>query len=553
VIAAALAVWLLVQPWAVHSSDERHPSESNSQKVAGSPPDCKPPTNPEELLKLEKKIQAVYQRVSASTVALFGGKGGRQIGSGTVITKEGHLLTHAHHDLEPGAQVKAVLGDGKRATGKFLGVHRPFDLSLVKLDGEGPWPAVPLGSPEKLQAEESCLALGFPINYYGDGRPPLLRLGRVVDLSFSQVLTSCNTRGGDSGGGLFNLAGELIGVSGRMANEMHGSGHARVDLYPKVRSALLESKLVPRTGLLGPFEDTRGFAGLAEPVHRSVVVILSLDKPVGLGLIVAADGWIVSKGSELLDSALCQLADGRRLEASVMARSREYDLALLKVAARDLPVAPWSERSLTMGAIVASIELDSRPLSFGTVCSPIQEVARERGELAFLVQAAEPGVAGVRVKDIWERKPRTKRILQNGDLLTHVEDIPTPSPDEYWRVATRLLDAPKAIVGEKMQLTIERAGKTLKVKVPIETGSQTSEEYFPELVGRRTGFPAVFLHDAWVRPNQYGSPVVDAHGKVIGITLATESLGPTVKESAIMYAIPSAIVRKVIEELRRQR
>jgi serine protease Do len=550
-ISIAIFVSLMVRALAVRSSDERPPS--NKQEVAGSPRGFKSLTKPEELPALEEKIQAVYQRVSASTVALFAAKNNRHIGSGTIVSTEGHVLTHAHHEFEPGAPVKVVLGEGKKATGKLLGVHRPFDLSLVKLDGEGPWPAVPLGSPGDLKPGENCLALGFPVEYYRDGRRPLLRLGRVLSLSYLQVFTTCNTRAGDSGGSLFNLAGELVGVSGLIAGQLHGSGHVRVDIYLQIRNQLLEGKLVPQTGLLGPFEDTRGFAGLAEPVYRAVVVILSPDTPVSLGLIVAADGWIVTKGSELSDRVLCQLADGQRLEASVEARSWKYDLALLKVAAKNLPVATWSERPPKVGTIVASIGLDARPFSFGAVCSAIQEVPREQGQLAFTVQAAEPGVAGVRVKDIWEQKPRTKQLLHNGDLLTHVEDIPTPSPDEFWRMATSVLETPKAIVGERIQLTIQRAGKTLKVKVPIETESLINERFFPELVGRRTGFPEVFLHDAWVRPSQYGSPVADAQGKVIGINLATQSLGPVIKESAIMYAIPSDVVRKAIEELRQQR
>jgi Trypsin-like peptidase domain len=185
-----------------------------------------------------------------------------------------------------------VLGDGRKVAAKLLGVHRHFDLSLVKLDGDGPCPAVPLGSAAGLKVSDPCLALGYPsahTTFYGErhekGQPPLLRLGRVLGFHHHFVMGSCNTSGGDSGGPLLNLNGELIGTFGLASKFIDGRiarlcGSTSVDVFHRIRVQLLEEKVVTENTLprmfertddaslrefvkKGPFQVTEGLAGFA--------------------------------------------------------------------------------------------------------------------------------------------------------------------------------------------------------------------------------------------------------------------------------------------------
>jgi serine protease Do len=555
---------------------ERSPREQGQKRETG---------QPEDLPALEQRIQAVYQKVSKGTVALFAAEKGRgntrkgfgvvlgaepslegsSLGSGSLITTEGHVLTHAHHDFAPGAAVRVVLSDGRQAKGRYLGVHGPNDLSLVKLDEDGPWPAVPLGSPDRLQPGDIVVMLGYPFPYYRDGRPPLLRLGRFCEFSGNYLLSSCTIRPGDSGGPLLNLAGELIGVSvGPGRPHPQGTRHVSAAVYLQIRTDLLESKLVdelfippPKGDVTGrsPFTDNTKFASLATPIRRSIVVVLSPDRPVALGLVVAADGWILTKASEIEDRVFCQLADGQRLEATVAGRSTEHDLALLKVNATGLPVAAWSDRPLKPGVIVASVGPEPDAPVFGAVGSPVLEVPLEKGcRLPFNVRDPEPAAAepGVEITDVWESIPPTAQGVQGHDLLTHVEDTPVPTTEEYQRVTKRLLE--KAVAGERLQLTIQRRHKTLQVKVPVESAALTSSKYYLyDLGGRRTGFPVAFLHDAYVPRSYSGDAVLDVEGQVIGINVACESAGlRNAREYAFMYAIPADAVRQVLVELRKR-
>jgi serine protease Do len=560
-------------------------AESNRQESTALPGSPAAPDRPEGLQALEQRIQAVYQKVSRSTVVLFAAEKGRgntrkgfgvvlgvepspegsRLGTGCLITTEGHVLTHAHHDYAPGAKVRVVFADGRQSKGKFLGVDGPDDLSLVKLDGGGPWPAVPLGSPDRLKPGDSVVMVGFPVPYYRDGRPPLLRLGRFCEFSGNYLLSSCTIRPADSGGPLVDLAGELIGVSvGPGRPYPQGTRHVSAAVYLQVRNSLLESKLVdelhinPSMGDVtgrSPFTDDTRFASLATPIRRSIVVVHSADRPVALGLIVAADGWILTKASEVEDRVFCQLADGRHLEASVTGRSTEHDLALLKVSATGLPVAAWSDRPLTPGVIVASVGPEPDAPVFGAVGSPVLEVPLEKGgRLPFSVRAPEPAAAepGVEITDVWEAMPPTTQGVQGYDLLTHVEDTPVPTTEEYKRVTKRLLEM--AVAGERLQLTIQRRQKTLHVNGPVESALVTSSKFYVyDLGGRRTGFPAAFLHDAFVPRSHSGGPVIDVEGEVIGINIACESVGlRNAREYAFVYAIPADVVRKVLVELRKR-
>jgi S1-C subfamily serine protease len=447
------------------------------------------PSRPEELPEFEKAVRSIYERALPSIGLMFRGPKKEHSGTGVVISRESHVLTHGHAYLTPGTSVTMVFGDGRKAGGKVLGVHRYFDVGLVKLDGEGPCPAVPLGTSASLKPGDLCLAVGYPkahmTFFHGDGhekgQPPLLRLGRVLGRYKHHVMASCDLSGGDSGGPLLNLQGEVIGtgnLAGKVAQDdsqvrlFRVAGYTDVDVFQKIRQQLLEEKVFTEADLLGtfartgpfenikgteadllgtfartgPFENTKGLDALAIPAHRSVVTVLARDKPVALGLVIAADGWVVTKASALSGPLVCRLADGRKLEASLKGKSEKHDLALLHIRAKDLPAAVWSDDSVpTVARIVANIGPEPTPLSFGMVCSGVGSIPAVKGELA-------------------------------------------------------------------------------------------------------RGFSDVFVHDGLLNSQQCGGPVVDATGKAVALTIATRILDDT-----RTYAIPGAVVRKTVDELRKER
>jgi serine protease Do len=279
------------------------------------------------------------------------------------------------------------------------------------------------------------------------------------------------------------------------------------------------------------------------------------DEQVALGLIVSADGDIVTKASELPESITCRLTDGRVLKGSVAGKSFAHDLAVVKVDAKGLPVAEWSNRVAQSGMILASIGPRGKSfISLGVVGSPILNVPSEKGTLEIDVEGVRPGTAGVAIK----RVPATAKILQSNDIVTHVDGHATLSVGEFKEWMQWFLASDQAIAGERIALGVQREGKNIVVKVRLESSApgMRMPRWDRDLEGRHTGFPAVFIHDALVRQprpkdifssfvarTDLGGPVVDCEGKIVGINIGSHS-------GVFSYAIPAPIIRKVVEDVR---
>ena len=131
--------------------------------------------------------------------------------------------------------------DNKRVQGTTLGNDEGVDAGLIKLDGDGPFPFVPMGKSADLKPGIWCLALGYPIRFEG-GKPPVLRIGRLLAQQEIMIITDCTIMGGDSGGPLFDLQGNLIGISSRCDDRLTTNIHVPVDCYHKVWDRLTKGE-----------------------------------------------------------------------------------------------------------------------------------------------------------------------------------------------------------------------------------------------------------------------------------------------------------------------
>jgi serine protease Do len=536
------------------------------------------PRTVEELPSLEKSLHELYAQVAPSTVNLFVEPKHEHVGSGVVIDAKGLVLTHAHHGqapgtrfsvgLAPGTGVTAVFPDGKKAQGKFLGVHEPFDLSFVELEGGGPWPAVPVGEPARLKPGDPCVMLGYPKMHHREGEPPLLRLGRFLGPWGHYLLTSCNLNGGDSGGPLFTLDGKLLGNNNLCPTQGgdrggHGTGHTSVEYFQRIRPLLLEGRHVKRLDfrfnapsgkydypISGPFDGVAGLERLVTPARNWVLTVLDENKPVALGVVVDPDGWVVTKASELpVGDVECRLSDGRKVKAVIAGRDRDHDLALLHLPISNLPAAKWTEQPLAVGQTLAAVGAAPQPLAVGIVACAARSVPGQPGVLAFDVAAVAPSGAGVRVTAIQPSRPRMAAVLKPGDLIKRVEETPTPDLAAFAAAIGELLRGPGGRPGERVWLMVVRDSREFRIAAPVEAA------YVRPWSSRHDGFPAAFVFDGVVLRNECGGPLMGTDGKVAGLAVAR--IGP--EKRAVLtpsdsrtYAIPAPVVMKVVAELRRK-
>jgi S1-C subfamily serine protease len=189
------------------------------------------PSSIEQLRKLEQQQQKVAAAAVACTVSV---QIGPAQGCGVIITDSGYVLTAAHVAMRPGKKAIISLSDGRMVRATTLGMNREVDAGLIKIDSnqhEGrPWPHATLGVSENLVPGMWCVATGHPGGYDKD-RGPVTRIGRILAVREGAIVTDCALIGGDSGGPLFDLAGQLIAVHSRIGNDVADNLHVPIDHY----------------------------------------------------------------------------------------------------------------------------------------------------------------------------------------------------------------------------------------------------------------------------------------------------------------------------------
>ncbi len=176
---------------------------------------------------------AVIQKVTPAVVAVCEAepRRGKACGSGVLIDPEGYALTNYHVVAATGPVMTAGLPDGVLYDAVVVGTDRVGDIALIKLlpKKEGtPFPTVAVGDSSTVKFGDWSLAMGNPFGVARDFtptvtyglisgvnryQPPLDAKGSIEYSDCVQIDTSINP--GSSGGPLFNMKGELIGINGR--------------------------------------------------------------------------------------------------------------------------------------------------------------------------------------------------------------------------------------------------------------------------------------------------------------------------------------------------
>jgi serine protease Do len=187
------------------------------------------PRSLEELQAMELQQQRVAAKINAVTVNV---QQGSAQGSGVIITPDGFVLTAAHVAGKPGREASVILADGRRVRARTLGMNRTMDAGLLQIvqKGNPSWPYATLGRSDDLRLGEWVIAAGHPGGWMSD-RAAVIRIGRVLNLLPSTLVTDCALIGGDSGGPLFDLNGQLVGIHSRIGTETADNMHVPIDVF----------------------------------------------------------------------------------------------------------------------------------------------------------------------------------------------------------------------------------------------------------------------------------------------------------------------------------
>ncbi len=151
-------------------------------------------------------------------------------GSGVIISPDGYALSN-FHVTETTRNLRIGRVGGKTYAAKLLGLDRTGDIALLKIETDEELPYVPLGSSDELEVGQWVIAMGNPFLLATDFSPTVSMgvvsgLHRYLpgggalrkDLIYADAIQiDAALNPGNSGGPLFNMQGELIGINGRIA------------------------------------------------------------------------------------------------------------------------------------------------------------------------------------------------------------------------------------------------------------------------------------------------------------------------------------------------
>ena len=152
---------------------------------------------------------------------------GTSTGSGFIISDDGYVVTN-HHVVEGATDVTVTLSTGDEYTAKVIGSDSLNDVALLKVEATG-LPAVKLGSSDKLAIGDMVCAIGNPLGSltatltvgYVSGKD---RQVTTDNSTINMIQTDAAINSGNSGGPLFNMYGEVVGITSAKYSGTTSSG-----------------------------------------------------------------------------------------------------------------------------------------------------------------------------------------------------------------------------------------------------------------------------------------------------------------------------------------
>ncbi len=177
----------------------------------------------ENVFAISQVVEAVEDTVVVIDVTVtsqnpfFGSSNKTSAGSGVVISEDGYILT-CHHVVDGASSIKVTLNSGAQYEAALVGSDAASDLAVIKIAPIGKLTYAKQGNSAELLVGEHVVAIGNPLGTLGgtvtqgiiSATERNIRMTDGTVMKLLQTDTAINS--GNSGGGLFNLAGELIGI-----------------------------------------------------------------------------------------------------------------------------------------------------------------------------------------------------------------------------------------------------------------------------------------------------------------------------------------------------
>lgn len=347
-----------------------------------------------------------------------------KIGSGFVIDSAGLVATN-RHVVENAVSIFVSTAEGARYRAKIVGIATKTDVALLRIDPSANIPALPFGDSDRLRAGDTVIAIGSPFGFDNTVTAGIVSsINRdIMESPFDDYIqTDAAINHGNSGGPLFNLAGQVVGMNSVLFAPGEGSagvGFAipsndlrfvldRLMAYGDVRGGMLPIRTQQVTGLMAN--------ALGVPsVGGALIASLSPDADPMDGKIQPGD--VITRFN---DEAVADPRDLARKAAMVAVGSKAV-LALYragKVMTVEVPILPLE------GAMQPAPSNGYHPKSLG-----LQFVNATRDQPGVMLSGIDPSGSAA------------DSGLLKGDVILRVQQQAVSTPDEALRALQSRVDA----------------------------------------------------------------------------------------------------------------
>lgn len=267
-------------------------------------------------------------------------------GSGFILTDDGYVLTN-YHVVEGSSSISVAMYDGKSYDAQLIGYDENNDIAVLKIDATDLTPVI-LGDSDNLNVGDDVVAIGNPLGEltFSLTSGAISALDRTITMqngtTMNLMQTDCAINSGNSGGALFNMYGEVIGITNAKYSGNGNNGEASIDnigfAIPMNHARKIFESIIEKGYYSKPYigvsvtdvsEETQSY-GLPKGAAVKGVVEGSPAQKAGLQLndiITEANGTAIS-GSQELVTLVGKCEPGDTLALKVYRQGQTLDITI---------------------------------------------------------------------------------------------------------------------------------------------------------------------------------------------------------------------------------
>ena len=374
---------------------------------------------------------------------------GSSVGSGFIVSADGYVVTN-HHVINRATAVRVILDGGRQLDARVVGRDSRADLAVLKVEPKSPLPFVKWGNSDAVRIGQDVVAIGNPFGLSqtvttgiisARGRH-LRNFGGVPGNSFVDFLqTDAAINKGNSGGPLFNRAGDVIGINTAI--------YSRAEMNAGIAFAVPSNLAAPIIEQLKRYGRTRrGWLGVQiQSVDSELAKTLGMETPTGAlvanvvsgspaaeggivsgDVILKFDGKTVSSASRL-SQIVAAAPVGKTVRVTVLRRRESVTLSI---------VLGELEKAVQTGAVEKLPKEGIRPDLFPELGLRLGKITPE------LAQRYETATTeGVIVLGVEPDSDAEQKGLKPGDVILEMEQTAVANPEAVRNLLDRSKEARK--------------------------------------------------------------------------------------------------------------